>query len=113
MPEKRPKLDQALTASNSDPHLGRREAQRRERVERMLGTDLRQKLERWPDLNFNYQAATAFARRSQPTPGRSQSPRKIDRPSTRRGLVGLARLRKRPAREKHFLRPLLHTLKMR
>ena len=50
----------------------RRETQRRQRVERLLSGELRKNVRPASEMSFNYEAATAIARRSQPTPRRSQ-----------------------------------------
>ena len=55
--------DLLLEANAASKPIDAREAQRRARVERLLGSDLRQNLKRASDLNFNYRAATAIARR--------------------------------------------------
>ena len=48
------------------------EEARLERVERLLGGDLRKHVRPASEMNFNYKTATAIARQSQPTPRRSQ-----------------------------------------
>jgi len=50
------------------PFQPSKEQARLARVERLLGSELRQKLKRASDLSFNYQSATEIARRAKSTP---------------------------------------------
>ena len=57
------------------PFPSLKEQARLARVERLLSGDLKKHIRPASEMNFNYLAASAIARQSQPTPRRSRCPK--------------------------------------